>query len=123
MCFFLRVDSGLVTFFTTLSLSQNAFVAPLIGIPNICNLYHNASFISTAIFKAMNSDPKVDDSIVFCHFEYHLIGPLLIKKMIPVVECLVFKHVACTASQNMLICTSLLLSSGISVGIGSSAPG
>jgi hypothetical protein len=29
-------------------------------------LLHNAAFISIAIFMATNSDPKVNDSIVFC---------------------------------------------------------
>ena len=64
----------MVEFLTTASLSQNIFVGPSIGMPIIQSLYCNACIISVAIFAAINSDPKVDVSTVFCRLEYHIIG-------------------------------------------------
>ena len=64
-----------------------------------------ASFISAAIFNAKKSDPKVDDSIVFYLLEYHLTGVPFRKKIMPVVDRLVTRFVACgDASQNMFNC-------------------
>jgi hypothetical protein len=76
-CFFFKVDSGRVAFWTTASLSQNTIVELSIGTPNIRSLYHRPSISSTAVFKAINSEPKVDDSTMFCRFEYHRIGAQL----------------------------------------------
>jgi hypothetical protein len=87
--FFCRVDCGIVAFVTTFFLSQKQLVGPIIGIPMIQRLYHNASFISVAIFNVTNSLPKILDSIVFCLLEYQLMGAPLIKTRIPVVERLV----------------------------------
>ena len=64
----------MVEFLTTALLSQNIFVGPSIGMPIIQSLYRNACIISVAVFAAINSDPKVDVSTVFCRFEYHIIG-------------------------------------------------
>ena len=63
-----------------------------------------ASFISAAIFNATNLDPKVDDSIVFCLLEYHLTGVPFRKMIMPVVDHIVTRFVACDASQNMFNC-------------------
>lgn len=86
LCFFCKVDCGMVALVTTLLLSQKQFVGPLIGIPIMRNLYRSASFISTAIFKATNSLPNTLDSIVFCRFEYHVIGAPFTKNIMPVVQ-------------------------------------
>jgi hypothetical protein len=53
-----------------LLLSQNPLVGLSMGIPNILSLYRSPSFISMAILRATNSEPKVEDSIVFCRLEY-----------------------------------------------------
>ena len=84
LCFFFKVDSGAIVFQTTASLSDNNDVGPSTGMPNICNLYHNASINSIAVFIMMNSDPNVDDSTMFCHFKYQMIGALLTKINTPV---------------------------------------
>jgi hypothetical protein len=65
LCFFFQVDSGKVAFLVTASLSQNTFVGPSIGTPNIRNLYRNDSTSSTAILIATNSLPNVEVSTVF----------------------------------------------------------
>ncbi len=64
----------------TASLSHNTLVGPSIGTPNIHNLYHKASIISTAFFIAVNSDPKVDASNEFCLLLNHIAGALLQNK-------------------------------------------
>ena len=69
------------------------------------SLYHRPSFILMAILSATNSDPKVDDSMVFWRLEYHLMGAPFRKKRIPVVERRVTRSVACDASQNIVSCT------------------
>jgi hypothetical protein len=68
------MEVGVVEFVTTDSLLQNTFTGPSIGTPNIRSLYLRDSIISTAIFIAMNCEPKVDDSTVFCASEHHIIG-------------------------------------------------
>jgi hypothetical protein len=74
LCFFFRVDVGTVELVTTDLLSQKTFTGPSIGIPNILNLYHSDSNISTKMRMAINSDPKLDDSTVFWALEYQMIG-------------------------------------------------
>jgi hypothetical protein len=49
LCFLLHKDVGTVELVTTDLLSQKTFDGPSIGMPNICNLYLNASILSTAI--------------------------------------------------------------------------
>jgi hypothetical protein len=116
LCFLFSVDSGVVTFNTTLLLSQKPFEGPSISTPNIHNLYHKASFISAAIFNVTNLESKVELSIVFCHFSYHVIGVPLRKKIIPVVDRRVTRSVACAVSQKKFICTCLPRLDGISCG-------
>jgi len=67
--FFLWVDSGIVVFLTTASLSQNIFTGPSNGISNICNLYHNASINSFTILWDTNSEWNIKVFTVFCHFK------------------------------------------------------
>jgi len=64
-------------------LSQNVFTAPSSGTPNMHNLYHKLSKSSTVILMAMNSEPKVEVSTVFCAFEYQKMGALFRKMRIP----------------------------------------
>jgi hypothetical protein len=77
---------GIVEFITTDLLSQNTFDGPSIGMPNILNLYLKASVILTAILSAINSEPNVDDSRVFCDLEYQVMGDLFRYINIPVCE-------------------------------------
>jgi len=65
LCFFLRVEAGCVAFLTTEELSQKVLTGPLMGTPNMHNLYHKLSNNSTAMCIAINSNPKVEVSIVF----------------------------------------------------------
>jgi hypothetical protein len=60
LCFLCKVDARFIALRMTLLLSQKVLVGPLIGIPNIRNLYRIASFASVAILRATNSDPNVD---------------------------------------------------------------
>jgi hypothetical protein len=50
----------------------------------MCSLHQSASTISTAIYIATNSDPKVEDSTVFCALEYQIIGAWLRNISMPV---------------------------------------
>jgi hypothetical protein len=59
---------------TTDLLSQKTLAGPSIGMPNIHSLYRKDSNISTSMCMAINSDPKVDDSTVFCALEYQIMG-------------------------------------------------
>jgi len=65
-CLRFNVDSECVVFFTADSLSHMILVGPSKGMPNIRSLYLKASTWSMATFRAMNSDPKVEVSSVFC---------------------------------------------------------
>ena len=64
------------------------------GTPIILSLYLIESFISAAILAATNSLPKVLDSKVFCLLEYQVVGEPFRKKIKPVVDRLVLRHVA-----------------------------
>lgn len=58
--------------------------------PNMLMKYFNEIIYSTAsILEAANSDPKVDNSIVFCLLEVHVIGVLSRRTNIPVTDLLV----------------------------------
>jgi hypothetical protein len=59
------------------------FAGPTKGTPNILNLYLRLSINSTAMRAATNSEPNVDVSTVFWHFEYQMMGALLQKIIIP----------------------------------------
>ena len=86
LCFFFNVDSGIVVFLNTASLSQNAFIGPSMGIPNMHNLLHTASMCSTAILMAINSLPNVLVSTVFCRLLYQTIGAQFKNMRIPVCD-------------------------------------
>ena len=73
---------------------QNTLQGQSIGTLIILSLYHSPSIISIAILIAINSDPNVDDSTVFCLFEYHNIGALFTKISTPVCNLLVTQHPA-----------------------------
>jgi len=60
LCFFLRVEVGTVELVTTDIRSQNIFVVPLSGTPNILSLYLMDAMRSTVILMATNLDPNVD---------------------------------------------------------------
>lgn len=64
-------------------------VTRYICIPIILSLYHRASIISTAILIVINSEPKVDDSTVFCDLKHQVMGAQLRKIRISVCESLV----------------------------------
>ena len=79
---------------TTALLLQNTLQGPSIGTPIILSLYCSPSIISIGILIATNLDPNVDDSTVFCLFEYYNIGALFTKKSTPVCNLLVTWHPA-----------------------------
>jgi hypothetical protein len=68
LCFFFKIDVGIVASRMTESLSQNMLASPSSGIPHILSLYLKASIILTHICIAINSNPKVDVSTVLCTF-------------------------------------------------------
>ena len=70
-------------FLYTASLSQKTRAAPLSGTPIILSLYLSAMICSVAIFRAINSLEYVLDSTVFCYLEYHDIGAMFRKIMMP----------------------------------------
>jgi len=102
---FFNVEVGVVALMTTDWLSTKTLVASSLGMPNMHNVYLNASINLIAIHDATNSAPNVDDLIVFWTLEYHITGARLIKIMIPVWDCLVILFPAWSASVKQLICT------------------
>jgi hypothetical protein len=86
LCFFMRVDSGMLAFFTTPRLSQKTLAGPSIGIPNICSLYRRATMSSLQIRKATNSLPNVAASTVFCRLENQMISAFCTNRKIPLCE-------------------------------------
>ena len=83
------------------------------------NLHLKASINSTAVFRATNSDPKADDSTVFCLFECHVIGARFKKMMIPVWDRRVTRQPAWSASSKHEVVAALPLNSGAFGGFGS----
>ena len=77
---------GIEEFLTTDWLLHSSFAGPLIGTLNIRNSYCNASIISVTFLRAMNSDPKLDDSTIFCLWEYHMIRVFWTSNIIPVCD-------------------------------------
>ena len=55
---------------------------------------YNVFCNNNAVVIATNSDPNVDDSTVFCLFEYHYIGALFTEMSTPVCNLLVTRHPA-----------------------------
>jgi len=86
LCFFANADSGMLAFFTTPLLSQNAFVGPSKGTPNIRNLHLNATINSLQIRNATNSLPNVADSTAFCRLLHQTMGALHTNRKIPVCD-------------------------------------
>ena len=74
---------------------KKKFTGPSNGIPNIRILHQNELIISVAIWSATNSAPKVEDSTVFCHFEYHTSGAEFPNKIIPVYKRRVILQLIC----------------------------
>ena len=112
LCFFDRVDSGFLVFLVTDSMSQKTSAGPSISIPNVLNLYQNALIISTAVFIAMYSLPKVDPSTVDCLLEYQGIGAWFKNIIIPVCEQRVTTSQACEASTKYEMDTGVPLGTG-----------
>src|SRR5210317_1750216 len=113
------MDSTCDEFRTTLSLSHMISVgcgipsAPLSGIPNILNLYLRCTISSTHAFIAINSDPNVLASIVFCFLLYQITGARFTNIMYPECDLLVFLFAACDASTYAQVSTGLPLGKGI----------
>jgi hypothetical protein len=74
LCHFIRVDSRILTSFTTPRLLQNTLAGPSIGTPNTRSLYRNAMIMFQHMHSATNSLPKIDPSTVFSLLENHMIG-------------------------------------------------
>ncbi len=121
LCFFFNVDSGLVQFATTPPLSQYMLAGPSMGMPNIRSLYRRLSTSSTAIRAAINSDPKVEVSTVFCRLENQTIGARLQKIKIPVWDLRVTRLPAWSASTKHEIRIGFPLGSGAFGGMASAA--
>ena len=112
LCFFFNVDSGIVVFLNTASLSQNAFIGPSMGIPNMHNLLHTASMCSTAILMAINSLPNVLVSMVFCRLLYQTIGAQFKNMRIPVCDLRVTVFDAWSTSTKQWLDTARLRRGG-----------
>jgi hypothetical protein len=100
LCFFMRIDSGMLAFFTTPRLSQKTLAGPSIGIPNIHSLYSRATMSSLQIRNATNSLPNVAASTVFCRLENQIIGAFCTNRKIPLCKHLVITLPAWLACIN-----------------------
>jgi len=117
LLFFFSTDSGILVFFTTDMLSAITLAGPSRGTPIILSLYLSPSVISsTAVFIAINSEPKDDVSILPCFLLYQMIGALLTKIITPVLDLLVTVSPAWSESTNTLRWTGSPRGSGISGG-------
>lgn len=74
--FLCRVEDGIVLFMMTETLFTSMFAGPSIGTPIIRSLYQRDLISSVAVFKEMNSAPKVEVSTVHCDLECQIIGAL-----------------------------------------------
>ena len=113
-CFLRSTDSRVDDFLYTALLSQNISVGPLIGTPNIINLYMSAITSSNMFFNDVKSEPKVDDSTEFCLLLNQSIGAQLQNISIPVCERLVTLSVVLLASTKQCVVMILPLGFGIS---------
>jgi hypothetical protein len=105
LCFFMRVDSGMLAFLTIPRLSQKTLAGPSIGTPNMRSLYLRVTMSSLQIrtvFKflllspcrssahttsATNSLPKVAASTVFYRLENQtIIGAFCTNRKMPLCE-------------------------------------
>ena len=119
-CFLLKADSGLWALLTTLLLSRMISVRPSTGIPNIHSLKCRASTASRHVHMAMNSDPKVKASTMFCRLLYQRIGAWLQNIIYPVCDRLVMRFPAWSESTCTVILTGSPSGLGISAGSSSS---
>ena len=117
MCFFFNVDSAKLELLTTASLSQYILVGPSTGTLIIHNLYLSPLFISHPTLKAMNFEPNVDTSTVFCCLLYQVIGGQFINMIISDCDFLVTRSLAKAVSVNIEIITRFPLGSSILDGI------
>jgi hypothetical protein len=83
LCLRRNIDSGMLEFLTTDSLSHITEQGPSIGTPSMRSLYLRASISSIAIRSATNSAPNVELSTVFCYLEYQMMGARFRKISIP----------------------------------------
>ena len=116
LCFFFKVDSGIVVFLNTASLSQNTFVGPSIGIPNMRSLEHTTLMCSTAVLMVINLLPNVLVSTVFCHLLYQTIGAQFKNMRIPVCDLHVTVFDAWSASTKQWLDTACPRGGGMSIG-------
>jgi hypothetical protein len=91
------------------------FSGPSIGMPIILSLQWSDSINSTDILISTDSDPKVDDSTIFCALEYHQLT------MIPVCDHRVTLLPAWLALTKAFICATCPLGSGALGGMASLA--
>ena len=118
-CFLLKADSGLWALLTMLLLLHIISVGPSTGIPNIHSLKHRVSTASRHVRMAVNSDPKVEASTVFCCLLYQRIGAWL-QKIYPVCDCLVMRFPAWSESTYTVILTGSPSGLGLSASSSSS---
>ena len=88
------MEFGTDTFVATNSLLQKTSDGPSNVTLNMRTLYFKTSLVSVAIFKAINSDPKLKVSTVFWCLMNHKIWALLVYMMIPVCEGQISKFTA-----------------------------
>ena len=119
-CFLLKADSGLWALLTTLLLSHMISVGPLTGIPNIHSLKHRASTALRQVCMAMNSDPKVEVSTMFCCLLYQRIVAWLHNIIYPVCDHLMMRFPAWSESMYAVTLTGSPSSLGMSAGSSSS---
>ena len=82
-------EVGIVVFTTIAMLSPNNSDVSSILHPIIDKEYLRAINISTAILEAINSEPYVEDSTVFCLLDVQDMGVLFNRMSIPVTDLLV----------------------------------
>ena len=105
-CFLLKADSGFWALLTTLLLLYIISIGPSTGIiPNIRSLKCRASTASRHVRMAMNLEPKVEASTMFCRLLYQRIGAWLQKIMYPVCDHLVTRFPAWSESTYAVILT------------------
>ena len=122
-CFLFSVDSTLVVFFTTLSLSQNTCVGSPrgSGTPKHRSLKRRCSMASRHALSAINSAENVLVSTLCCLLLYHTTGARLRNTTYPECDRLVTLFAACDASTNAVVVTVCPLVTGIQCGSNSSA--
>jgi hypothetical protein len=80
---------------------------PSLKIPNICSLYCKSSISFTTIQVATNSEPIVEDLMVFWALENQMMGAWFRKMTAPVCKWYVMRLPAWSVSMKQLICMAL----------------